>query len=350
MIQSIYQLPVNKLLLLPALLAATLASATTTAYSPPVGGVTITLVGGNAKVTTFSPALRMPVGSNFVGKVFGTLTNVTSTTLSDSTAGWSASALSQASTPYFIHILTGTAVGTWWQISTSVSTPNTSTVVTVLNRGGISALTAGVTAGDSYQIVPADTLGNFFANVIGSIGDINATLADQVQLYNGSSWQTYFYNSSAGGWRLGALPVSQNNVIIPPDSGVIYTRNHSGDISLLMLGAVATQTEQILVPSTGITIVGNVFPVARTLGSLSLNSLSGFVPYSGSLTACDLVQVYTGTTWQTFNYSSGHWHIGLLPISQDAFAIPFGAPIVFIRGTAATGEPNLLTLTPPYNL
>ncbi len=250
----------KKLLFASALALTGSVFATTTSYSPPVGAVTTTLaapVNGVPKSTFFTPALRMTTASSFVGPVYGTVSALTTTSITDAAGGWPAGALSQAATPYFIKFLSGAASGTWWQISTMVS--NTTNGFTVLPRAGTNLSALGAAPGDTYQIVPADTLEILFNSVQASIGGTSQGVSDTVQFFDGTGWHTYWFNSTAGQWREGAAPFNKNNIVIPPDSGVLFIRNHPGTVSLVLLGSVATRAERIIVPSFGSAVVGSVY-------------------------------------------------------------------------------------------
>jgi len=342
----------KKLLLVPLLLAATPASATDIAYAPPLGGNAIVIAGatgGVPKVTTFTPALRMPVTGSFVGRARGTLTTVAATDFTDIQAGWSAGALSQAAAPYFVRIRSGAAAGTWWQVSTTAA--NTPTDVTILNRN-VSPLTLGMAPGDVYEIVPGDTLANLLGSFAPSIGGTSATTADAVRVHDGVNWREYYYNSTVAQWREGAATFDRSATVIPPDSGVVFVRQGAGNITLLMLGTVSDANERVLVNPTGVTVVGSVFPVARTLGSLNIQGMSGFVNYTGDITAADQVTVFDGVNWRTFQYNPGvsQWREGASTFNRNSFALPFGSPVIIERGNGVTGGAVEFTLQIPYTL
>ena len=340
------------LLIAAGLLSVTVSQAVTEAYSPPVGGNLITLngaVSGVPKITTFSLALRLPVSGAFVGRARGTLTGVSLTSFTDSQAGWSAGALSVPSAPYFIRIRSGAAAGTWWQISTSVA--NTASVATILNRG-IDPAAIGITTGDQYEIVPGDTLANLFGGLAGTIGGVSAATADAVRIHDGVSWKEYYYNTTVSKWREGAATFDKSNTVIRPDSGVVYVRRAAGNVSFAMLGSVSNAQEQISVNPTGVTFVGSVFPVGRTLGSLNVQTMPGFVMNTGTLTAADKVTVFDGVSWHTYQYNSSvaQWREGAATFNKNNFALPFGAPIIIERGSGATGGVVFLNLQPPYSI
>jgi uncharacterized protein (TIGR02597 family) len=339
-------------LLLAGLISSPCAFSAVVAYSPPVGGMTVTLTGavvGGQKITAFTPALRLPVGPTFTGKSRGSLTNVSATQFTDTSASWSAGALSQASAPYFVKLTSGAAAGTWWQVSTTAA--NTVSTLTILNRG-VSPLTLGVVVGDKYEIVPADTLATLFSDLEPSIGGANATTADTVRIHDGTSWREYYYNTSAGGWREGASGFNRSNTVVRPDSGIFFVRKTTGNLGLRMLGQVATVRERIVVNPTGLVVIGSVFPVARTVGSLNIQAVPGFVAFAGDQAACDKISFYDGTSWRVLQYNptASQWREGASAFNRNTLPIPLGSPIILQRGSAATGSAALLDLNPPYTL
>ncbi len=342
----------QRLTVIFTLALARVLCAADTAYSPTVGGNSITIAGasgGVPRVTAFSPALRMSLGGVFVGRGRGTLTGVSATAFSDSLAGWSGGALSQAAIPYFVRIRSGAGAGTWWQISTT--TANTSTGLTIINRG-VSPVSLGIAPGDAYEIVPGDTLDNLLGSLAGSIGGASAAVADAVRVHDGTSWREYYYNTSVSQWREGASTFNRSNTVIRPDTGIVFVRKTAGNLNLVMFGMVSDANEKVPVNPTGTSVVGSVFPVTRTLGSLNIQSMPGFVNYTGNIATCDKVTVYDGVSWRTFQYNSSvsQWREGLSTFNRNNLALPFGAPVIIERGSDATGGVVLLTLQIPYSL
>jgi len=338
-------------LLIAGLATSSFVYSATIAYSPPVGGMTVSLtgsVGGVQKITSFTPALRLPISSSFIGKSRGVLTAVSATQFTDTSAAWAAGALSQASAPYFVKITSGAAAGAWWQISTTASTTST---VTIVNTN-VSPVAVGVVAGDRYEIVPGDTLATMFSGLATSIGGTSASVADAVRIHDGAGWREYYYNTTAAKWREGLSTFDRSNTVIRPDAGVVVVRKIAGNLGLRMIGSVAVTSERIVVKPTGLTVVGSVFPVARTVGSLNVQSLPGFVAYTGDQAACDKISFHDGTGWRIlqYNQTASQWREGISTFNRNNLSIPLGAPIILQRGSAATGSAVLLDLTAPYTL
>lgn len=332
-------------------LTATAVFAQTTAYSPPIGGMTVTMLAapsGGFKITSFSPALRLPVGSSFVGKVRGTFTSVSdstsSTVLSDSSAGWSTGAMAQAAAPYFVRIRSGSAAGSWWRVSA-----NDGTSITVPTNRGFLAGASGVAVGDAYEIVPADTLNTLFSAIAASGGGTSAAAADNVRIHDGVSWREFYFNTTTNIWREGTLPGDRGNVVIRPDSGVFYVRRGASNLAMILLGNVSTGPERVAVGSTGVTVIGSVFPTARVFGQLALQNSPSLIRNSGTLAAADKVNHFDGVSWRSYNFNVANNRWQELTFDRTNQVIPFGVPLVIERGTSASSS-FWVTLTPPYSL
>jgi hypothetical protein len=301
-------------------------------------------------VTSFSPQLRLPNDATFVGKARGQLSAVSATTLTDSSAGWGAGALSASAAPYFIKIRTGVASGSYWQISTAAA--NTASAATVISLNGRDPVSAGVVTGDTYEIVPADTLETFFSDVASSIGGTSLSNADNVRLYDGTAWRNYYFNTSANQWREGTSSFNRNTTIIRPDSGIIYTRRGLTALPLTLVGNVADQAEKFTVPATGVAFVGGVYPVSRTLNSIGFNSMPNFVAYTGNLAAADKVRFYDGTSWRTlvYNQTASQWREGTSTFNRNELPIPAGTPVIIERGVGAPSGTVAVSMPLPYTL
>jgi hypothetical protein len=348
----------NRLLALCATLGLTcLASAqTTTVTTTPVGVVNVTLAAagsGSVKITTFTPAiLRIPVSSTFIGKSRGIITSFTGTSITDTQAGWSAGSLSAAATPYFIKMRSGNAVGAMWQISTA--TDNTSTSATIISLHGLDPIKAGVTAGDSYELIPADTLDTFFAGIETRIGGTSSSTADTVRIYDGSAWHEYYLNTSVSPaqWREGTATFNKNNTVLRPNSGIIYTRRGTTPIVLPLPGNVCDIAEKYPVPALGVTFISGSYPVDRPLSTLNINSLSGFKAYSGNLANADKVTFFNGTAWKTYNFNNtaNQWREGTSSFNKNNDLVAAGSPIIIERGAGNTGSAVLYGAPLPYTL
>ena len=318
----------------------------------PVGAVRVSLAAapaGGISVTTFTPVLRIPNSDAFVGNTRGTFTAVSTNSFTDASAGWAPNALSQAATPYFIKATSGNAAGAMWQISTSAA--NTDGSVTVLSLSGRDPVVSGVLQGDSYEIIPADTLGTLFAGLESAIGGPGMDAADTVRLHDGVAWRTFYYNNSpsVNQWREGSSSFNRNNFSIRPNSGIIYTRKGQAALSLTILGNVVTDGEKFVVGSTGVSFIGGVHPVDRQLLSLNLQTLPGFVNNTGNINAADKVKFHDGVAWRLLNFNGTQWREGSSSFNRNTLVVPAGTPVIIERGSAATGSASYVSVPAPYS-
>lgn len=325
--------------------------AQTTVATVPEGFMNFTIPAGSAttpSVFTFSLPLTLPAPANFVGKAAGTISSVTATTISNTTAAWAAGALSQAVSPYFIRIKTGAAVGRTLLISTTAGQENTSTTVTVDNQGTpLDGL--GIVAGDAYEVFPADTLFSLFGSDIQ--GGTSAATADVVRLQSGGSWNEYYYNSTVAQWRLGSIPVSQNNVVIRPDSGIIFYRKGTTPLALTLTGRVPSTDLQLVLNEVGSTFTAG-FPVDTLLSQSDFNSMPTWVNNTGSVTNADKVDIFVNGSWNSYNYNqaAGQWRLGSVPVNVGpSVTISAGAPAIIESPTGTAGL-KVWRRTLPYTL
>ena len=292
---------------------------------------------GTPAVTTFSLPLSAPVPGNFTGQASGSISSVTATTITNSAAGWSAGALSQVASPYFIRITTGQAAGRTLLISTTAGQLNTATTVTVDNQGTpLDGL--GIIAGDKYELFPGYTLQSVFGSSV--LGGATASVADVVRLHNGTGWVEYFYNSTAGQWRQGSIPVSQSNVALRPDSGIIFYRRGSTPIVLTLTGKVPSTDLQVVMNEVGTAFVAG-FPFGSTLDGTDYKSMPGWVNNTGSITDADKLTAFVAGSWNSYNFNqaASQWRNGSIPVNQGpVITIVSGNPVIV---ESPTGVPGL---------
>ncbi len=331
----------GSLLATSSCLAATIASV-------PQGYMNFTIPAGNAStpaVTTFSLPLSAPVPGNFTGQPAGTISSVTATTITNNSAGWAPGALSVKASPYFIRFKSGAAAGRTLLISTSPA--NTATTITVNNQG--TPLTGlGIVAGDKYELFPAYTLSTVFGSTV--LGGSSAALADVVRLHDGSGWVEYYYNST-GQWRTGSVPVSQNDVVIRPDSGIIFYRRGTTPVVLTLTGTVPSTDLKVVLNEVGTAFIAG-FPVARTLAQSDFTSMSGWVNNTGSVANADKITALVSGTWNSYNFNqtNSQWRNGSVPVNQGPLVtLAAGTPVII---ESPTGTPGLKVWnrTLPYSL
>jgi uncharacterized protein (TIGR02597 family) len=328
--------------------AMPLLRAQTVVSSAPEGFMNFTIPAGSLtapSVFMFSLPLTAAPPANLAGQTAGAITSVAAGTITNTAAGWTAGALSQPATPYFIRITSGAAVGRTLAISTT--TANTATMVTVDNQG--TPLTGlGIAAGDTYEIFPGDTLFSLFGS--GVLGGTSTADADVVRLHNGTGWVEYYYDTGASQWRVNSIGVSQNNVVIRPDAGIIFYRRGATPLALTLTGRVPTTDLQAVVNEVGSTFIAG-FPIDTTLAQSDFRMMPTWVNNTGSVVTADKVNVFTAGSWNSYNYNqaASQWRNGSVPVSQNGITIPAGTPFIIDSPTGAPGL-KIWKRTLPYSL
>lgn len=330
--------------------------AQTTVNTVPGGYFLLNIAAGTGTSATVSllsfPLQGSSSASNLTGAAAGQVTGLTANTITNSNAGWTAGQLSQAATPYLIEFTSGTATGRTFLISTS--TQNTATTLTIdaTDASETNLTTLGIVAGtDTYQIIPADTISSLFGTpaTTGVLGGTSSAGVDQIQLYSPTNgWASYYYNTTSGWVKVGP-PLPSGNVVVRPDTGVIYLRYAATPLTLTLTGQVPSVARQALAVNTGITVLSNDWPVNLTLATSSISHIPGWVTGSSASTA-DQVQIYSPTSGWTGYYNNGtNWIEVGPPINSNNVAISAGSAVILIKQGSTAGY-SLLTEAMPYSL
>jgi hypothetical protein len=346
-----------------AALAITAAHAQETATTDPVGFVTIGITAGSGttkKNTLFSlPLLETEA---IAGQVAGTITGITSNTISNSNAGWTAGALSNPSTPYLIQITSGAAMGRMFLIASSAATggaiagaANTATQVTIssLDATQVDLTSLGILEGeDTYKIFACDTLSSFFGtpDTTGVQGGTSAANADSiVAVANGSS-ATYFYSTTNNRWSRVALgSPDASNVPLLPYYGIQYARLASSPLSFVVTGAVPTIERQVAIKNSGPTLLAQYWPADSTLGSIGLQNVPGWQA-GASASVADTVILTSSGSASTYFFNGTNWkRVALGSPNADDTVIPAGTTISINKKGVASGF-STLTQASPYSL
>jgi hypothetical protein len=239
-------------------------------------------------------------------------------------------------------MITGTAVEKQFRILS-----NTSDTLTVVSGTDLT----GVAAGDQYQIFAAETLQSLF----GGNGQINgqtlntrgdSTLADNILLRTGSSWNTYFNDGTQ--WLKQGTGSPSNTVAVPPEQGFVFVHRGGTAYTFTALGVVPITNLKTDFPASSTSSFGNRFPVDTTLAGLGLQQLAGWNK-SGDSTLADnvLLKNPTGGGWSTFYHDGNQWLKQGTGTPSDTQPIAIGTSVVVVRraGSLVTLEQTL-----PYSL
>ena len=347
---------------LAILVTAVMAANAQNANSEAVGYVNVKITAGTGTAKKLSyvsfPLLDKNVSA---GKTRGTITGVTSTTITDSTAGWTAGALSAPATPYLIGITSGTAAGRIFHISSSAATAgavgttaNTATTVTIssLDTGsGIADLAAvGVAVGDSYEIYGCDTLSTLLGSpsTTGVLSGASATVADSVVMIVNGTAATFFHNGTRWTKVTVGSPDASNTPVLPY-YGLAYSRLGASEITLTATGTVPSVARKAQIKNSGVTLFSQYFPVDTTLLSLGLQNTPGWKSNAASALADKVVLISNGAA-STYWYSGTGWKkVTVGSPSADTTAITAGA-MIYISKYGSTAGFSTYSLPLPYTL
>lgn len=317
------------------------------AKSRPVGFLMQTIPPGQTR--SFSVPFDAAVSSQ-AGTV-GRVTALGANTLDFAGAHWVPGAFSLAASPYFVRLTTGAHAGRIFDITTPA---NTATRL-FLNTDGVDLTTLGLDvglAGTAFEIIPGDTLASFFgSSAVGHdlvvLGASEPNRADLVQLWNGTGWLRYYFNTTWHRWALDTdtvTDVSRDTVMLRSDRGLLITRRGDTALDLAVVGRVlgVPQRAMHLRTENGRTFLATMQTGDVTLGTLALQTSARTPGWRAAAdpNQADLLAVWSGATWFNFYYNDqvGHWQrVGEPEGNRDDFVVQAGTPVLVQRRTAATG-------------
>lgn len=262
------------------------------------------------------------------------------TTIVDNEATWTDNQFNGASAAitHFVEITSGAAAGTTYDIVATVASTKTLTLA--------QSLAASVTAGSTFKIRQHWTIGSVFgaANEGGLQGG-TSTSADQVLSWNGSGFDTYYYQTSGFGgigWRKSGAPtVPKDGALIYPEDGLVVKRNQTTPLSIVLMGSVKLGQTSIPVVS-GYNYTSNVNAAPMTLASSGLyTGVTSTGLAGGTSTGADQVLVWNGTGYDTYYYQTsgfggiGWRRSGAPTVDASTTSIGVGVSVVLNRKNAA---------------
>jgi uncharacterized protein (TIGR02597 family) len=331
------------------------AYAQTSVATIPEGMISFNVPGGE---TTY---LSFPLSNNLT--YTGAVSAVTSTTISvdDSPAPWNAGALASAAAPYFVKFLSGNETGRILLITANTSSTLTLDVTdhspqtVYLTASGFS-----VSAGDTFEIFPADTLASVFGdnsaqNPLVFQGSTSVFSADCVSTYNPTlmCWQAYYFNTTAGYWQLVGATGNANNTILYPFGAVAITRPFGETTTTFALtGRVTEVSPLIKTPGGSTTVFGSTGCASdMTLSQLQLGSnwTKGTSPitadtlsvWNPTLCCFDCYYQTPDSTWHNCSNST---------TDQSNFVLAAGTAVSIVQHASVAGENSFLSTAMPYSL
>ena len=337
--------PILRLFLLGAAVILAHAAFAQTATTVPVGAMTFTVAGGSVAVPS-TTVISVPLHEEATltsGVSTGVIASYTGSVITVTNAGWTPAELASTTTPFMLQLKSGAGEGRFLPI-----TANTNATVTV---SGVDLATEGVAAGDSFKIIPVDTLNTLFGSTTLQGGSSPAS-SDLVYLFEGGAWVGYYYNTTKNFWVKTPGPVTnKNDTVLKPDSGFMITRKGSS-LLISFIGTVPSSKFKTTVVNAGSTLISTGFPVDTTIAGLSLDTkLAGWVKSSTAASA-DSVSIFSGGGWISYYYdpAKGFWRKTSGPATnQGSTPIPAGT-LVLITKKGATAGTSSVTLPIPYTL
>lgn len=326
------------------------------AKSRPVGFLVQTIPAGQTR--SFSVPFDADVSSQ--GGTVGRLTAVGANFIECASARWIPGAFSTAAAPYFVRLSTGGHAGRTFGITAPA---NTGTRL-YLDTDGLDLTTVGLSigvAGDAFEIIPGDTLMTFFGSMAAGHGLVvqgsgEPNTADLVQVWSGTGWLRYYYNTVWLRWALDTDTLAdpaRDNVVLRSDRGLLFTRRGGTPLDLAVVGRVLAVPQRAMHvrSENGRTFLAPMQTADTTLGALALQGSDRSVAWRGSSDAADadIVSVWSGATWFNFffNTVAGHWQrVGDPAPNRDDFVIKAGTPVLIQRRTAATSLPDRTLVFP----
>jgi len=288
------------------------------------GRLDVELRQGRENAVAF-PLERIFTGA-FQGKRAGLITGLSSSTLTCTGANWTPGVLSRPDAPWFLRITSGAAKGTLVQVS--LSDANTDNRVSLLP--GEQNLTAlGIQPGvDSFELIPAHTLNSLFP--LGSLQGGSVTEADQVRVWNGTAWLTYYHDGTQ--WLRGEAG-SAGNTVLRPDQGCVIVRRGATK-SLPLLGKLGGAGLRVFTPAGKKSFIATT-PRPVTFAEAALQLLPGWKVEPAFPTIGDHVQIWTGTVWQTYYFDGSIWRRQGAGSADAASLFSPGRPVMINRPAAA---------------
>ena len=335
-------------------LAAPSASAQTTATTIPVGFITKTAPAAVDASTPSNTPVSIPLyqTADFQSAVASTPAagshDITLTgALFTPTTQFSV-------TPHLIRVKTGTLTGKFWLIlsnsANGVSTkePNGGTL------GVADGDLTGLVAGDSCEILPANTLGTVFGSTtpiagLGTGTTAGGALVDNILIWNGVTltFDTYFYHSGNSRWQKGIS--NATNTVLYPDDSVFIVRKGASPLPFTTMGTVPSTVERTELFGASSNFVSNRFPVDLTLGTSGIENTPGWVKNT-TAGASDTVLLWNAVTgsWDTYFFHSGNnrWQKGISNSTNVQIGAAAGFFIVRLAGTSNAILSQNLPYTP----
>jgi len=345
-----------------AMMLVEASAQTTTATTVPVGFMTVSVPAAASGTSPSNAVMAIPLynTADFAGPVASVDddTHFTLTGASFGTGGNGLTPVISTANPRLVRVKTSATASHVGQYFVVVGSGTNGSQLQVTNPyGGSPTLTNGnsVSVGDTCEVLPANTLANLFGpNSAGAtsvfasgsffLTGTTASAADNVLLWNGTTWVIYYNNNT--NWKASGSLSNQNNTVIYPDEGLfIIHRDTVNALNLTLSGTAPSTAEYTNLAGAGSTFIPNRFPTDTTLLASGIQNTPGWKT-GASASAADNVFIWTGTTWAIYYFNGTNWKkSGSLSI-QDSTPITAGTSVFITKANAGTALIQAL----PYSL
>lgn len=330
-----------------------------TAYAPVLAGMTQELPVGQTTALSF-PLYPVPAAAALMARLTDTGPNF----IEASGAGWNAATFGSGLPPHYVRVRSGASAGRVLPVLSAAGAENR----LVVDSGGLPLARSGVTtgaAGDAFEVLAAQTLAGAFQGVTLAPGG-TAAEADQVQVWSGASWLSFYRHATRNRWEAEHDPADaapRDAYALRPDRGLRVRRGPSGPAVLYVhhAGRVADTAVRIVHDRPGSTFVALGLPVDATLASIDPGLgggvadgwRSGASPALASTTA-DLLMAWNpaGNRWTVTykNTGTARWEEARdgAQAVRDDLVIPAGQPLL-VRRVGEAGA-QLMAVPLPYSV
>jgi hypothetical protein len=285
----------------------------------------------------------------------GIASTVTSDTIGVTDVSWTPNQFVNGGATYFVAVRTGAQAGRTLLVIGNTSNSLTLDVEdTPLDTAGFAVSAAA----DSIELFQGDSLGSLFGSTAdgngflssGLKGGTSAKNADNLQLFEGTTSITYYFNTNLGLWVANGSTINQNGLILYPDDGMLITRRGPTG-NLTFLGRVPSTRLLTKFPGGTSGVMAIRFPANTTLGSLNFGAPGTWLAGSNANVA-DTVSLWTGSKWETyFKNLSNQWvKANGGGSNQGGTVIRAWSSIRISKRGSATGAAAYLGQPLPYGL
>ena len=126
----------------------------------------------------------------------------------------------------------------------------------------------------------------------------SAAASDNILVWTGSGYETYWYRKPKSGPAYWAKGNSQTTDTLPTGAGAFYLNSAKNTTELTMSGEVRTEPQTITIAANGYTLVENPFPTPLNIQTFAVEGATS----GTSASASDNILVWTGNGYETYWY------------------------------------------------